>query len=139
MRHETGEAAPGGWQGRQGRHRGDAHLLAGPFVDAIPAGRWVATWHLRWTRQGGGTNDRLVAELAVSDFDGCDGRGPYLCPLHRIVEARRRDFAAENVIQLFDAHFENPGERHRLEFRVLWQGADDLFVDKVEVVRAPSR
>lgn len=133
MRHETGEPAPDGWRGRQGWHRGDLHLLAGPFVAGIPAGRYQAVYYLRWARQGSGNDERRVAALAVNDFDGCDGQGMYFCPLSVVHEVRRRAFDREHELQAITVPFLHEAETHRLEFRVLWDGIDELFVDRVEV------
>ncbi len=133
MVHETGERAPDGWRARQGWHRGDKHLLAGPYFAGIPAGRYLAAYHLRWEREGGGNSERRVAALVVNNFDGCNGQGMYFCPVSIVYELRRRHFDRENQVQVVTVPFEQQAEGHHLEFRVLWDGIDELFVDRVEV------
>lgn len=129
--HADGRPERGGWCGGPSAPAAFLHLIYGPYARDLPQGRLVATFWLlidddpRWPPE---TNMGAL-EIVDADQGGqrLEGHG------HPII---RSAFAAPLSWQPFPVIFENPGQGHRLEFRINWENRFYLCVDRVEVTWA---
>ncbi len=96
----------------------------GPYV-RIPAGEYIARFHLAIDDIAGDDDDICV--LDVADADTTEQLA--------VIVLTRSDFTAANEWQPIDVPFVSSASNHRTEFRIQYSGNAQLDLDKIQLLR----
>jgi hypothetical protein len=135
LAHNTGAAVDDpdarsgkAWQAVPGKHRGETHIVWGPYEE-LPPGRYSVAFRLKSAGQGNAPVARLDVFNFWSSQEGKDG-------MYAQRTLLAKDLAKPGRYADYWLDFEH-GRTGKVEYRVWWPGRSPLSLDRVVVFRRP--